>query len=74
MTLTIPISQFKLHCVEIMQQQESNKQPIIITKRDKPIAVVTPYNTDATSLFGMLKHKAEIRLDIIDSNDDIWEV
>ncbi len=67
MTITIAISQFKSHCLEIIDKLQTNQETIIITKRDKPIAKVEVIMTKPnTSLFGILKNKAEIKGDILE--------
>jgi prevent-host-death family protein len=68
------ISQFKAHCLEIIEKLQTNQQPVIITKRDKPIAKVVPLDTAKASLFGMLKSKAEIKADILESIAEKWDI
>ncbi|OJW67861.1 MAG: antitoxin [Candidatus Amoebophilus sp. 36-38] len=72
MDTKIAISQFKAHCLEIIEKLQTDHQPIIITKRDKPIAKVVPFDNQKASLFGLLKHKAEIKGDIIAPIDEKW--
>ncbi len=74
MTTIIGISQFKAHCLEIIDQLEHDKE-IIITKREKPVAKVISLKTlkEATnSLFGMLRDKAEIKSDLIEAINEEW--
>ena len=65
MKTRIAISEFKSHCLEILKELEKSKSSIVITKRNKPIATVSPFAKQKPSIFGMLKNKAEIRGDII---------
>lgn len=74
MATKIAISQFKAHCVEIIEKVQADHQPVIITARGKPIAKVVPLNNNKVSLFGLLKHKAEIKGDIIAPIDEKWNV
>lgn len=70
MTTTIGISQFKAHCLEIIDQLQRDQKEIIITKREKPVAKVISLKTleeAKNSLFGMLRDKAEIRTDLIEA-------
>lgn len=39
---TIPASQFKAKCLALLDQVAENKQPLVITKRGKPVARVVP--------------------------------
>ncbi|HJD56337.1 MAG TPA: type II toxin-antitoxin system Phd/YefM family antitoxin [Rickettsia endosymbiont of Pyrocoelia pectoralis] len=73
MTTKIAISQFKSHCLEIIEQLQINGNSIIITKRDKEVAQLLPINTKKTSLFGMLRNKAEIKTDILNPIEETWD-
>ena len=74
MTITIAISQFKSHCLEILDKLQNNQETIIITKRDKPIAKVEAIMTKSnSSLFGILKNKAEIKGDILEPINEKWD-
>ncbi|AFC71226.1 type II toxin-antitoxin system Phd/YefM family antitoxin [Rickettsia australis] len=72
MTTKIAISQFKSHCLEIIEKLQTNKESIIITKRDREVAQIFHINTKNTSIFGMLKNKAERKADILDPIEDKW--
>ena len=62
----IPISYFKSHCLDIITNLQKDRQSIIITKRDKPLAKIEAIDTGSKiSLFGMLKNKAEIKGNIM---------
>lgn len=74
MDTKIAISQFKAHCLEIIEKLQTDHQPIIITERGKPIAKVVPLNNNKVSLLGLLKHTAEIKGDIIAPIDEKWNV
>lgn len=69
----VAISKFKSHCLEILKNLEKSKSSIIITKRNKPIAIVSSFSKNKLSLFGMLKNKAEIKGDIVSSLEVEWE-
>jgi prevent-host-death family protein len=73
MRIKVAISQFKAHCLEIIEKLQTDHQPVIITKRDKPVAKVVPLDNQKTLLFGMLKHKATIKGDLIAPIDAKWD-
>ncbi len=70
----VAISKFKAHCLQIIDNLQSDHQPIVITKRDKPIARLMPLDSEKISLFGMLRNKAEIKGDIIAPIEEEWDV
>lgn len=74
MSTKIAISQFKSHCLEIIEKLQTNGQSVIITKRDKAVAKVLPIDNKKISLFGILKNKAEIKANILEPIDEKWNV
>lgn len=72
MTREITISQFKAHCLEIINKLQNNES-IIITRRHKAVARVESINSSSkTCIFGMLKDKAKIKDDIIKPINEKW--
>jgi prevent-host-death family protein len=60
-------SEFKAKCLKLLDQVERTKQPIIITKRGKPVARLGP------ALLGIWKGRMEITGDVISPIDVEWE-
>jgi len=58
-TLEIAASQFKAKCLDLMNQLAAHKlQRIVVTKRGRPVAVLTPPPTPeeaADAFFGFMK-------------------
>ena len=70
----IKAGEFKAKCLKLMDWVQKNREEIIITKHDKPIAKLVPLATTASRpLFGYLKGSVEIRGDIIGSTGESWE-
>jgi prevent-host-death family protein len=62
---TVPAGQFKAKCLAIIDEVNATGEPVIITKRGKPVAkVVTPGEPVAASspgsIFGFLRGMATI--------------
>jgi prevent-host-death family protein len=73
MTKLITISEFKTHCLEILNQIYNSHETLIITKRTKPIAKVVPAEDESqVSIFGLLKESAKIKSDLIRPIGDKW--
>ena len=72
---TMPISQFKSHALRIISQIAENHEPMIITKRGKPLARILPYEeTPSSPKPGRLAHTLVFEEDIISPlGEDIWE-
>jgi len=46
---------FKAHCLTLMEDVRSTKQPLLITKRGKPIAKLVPVHDGDDDFIGRLK-------------------
>jgi prevent-host-death family protein len=54
--------QFKTHCLAVMDEVQAKREPVVITKRGKPVAKLVPVDLEAGKdpIFGLLKDKAWI--------------
>jgi prevent-host-death family protein len=55
MARTMRASEFKARCLQAMDEVASSGEPIVITKRGKPVAQLAPIATKPTTLRGFLK-------------------
>ncbi len=60
---TIGSAKFTEQSLTLMDRPDA--EGLIVTKHGKPIARVLPYNQDCADLISSLKHKIEIRGDIL---------
>jgi prevent-host-death family protein len=72
---TMGISTFKSHALQILDQVAKTQEIIVITKRGKPLAQITPYRTpDLNSTPGRLANALVFEKDIISPlGDEMWE-
>ena len=59
---TINAAKFKEQCLALLDNLESDG--IVVTKRGKPVARVTPVSSDCAELIGSMKGKIKIHGDI----------
>jgi prevent-host-death family protein len=52
---TIAAAEFKARCLTLMEDVRSTKQPLLITKRGKPVAKLVPVNSGEDDFIGRLK-------------------
>ncbi len=70
---SIPATEFKATCLEILEAVHESRHPVIITKRGVPFAMITPYEISEKpkpKLFGILKDTIQIQGDIVALIDD----
>ena len=77
---TIPAGEFKAKCLAVMAEVNATGQPVLVTKRGKPLARILPFQEPEAkeppeSIFGCLSHMATITGDIESSmfTDEEWE-
>jgi len=57
--------EFKVHCLKVMDEVQSKRQAVLITKRGKPVAKLVPVEKEADDIFGFFKGKGTITGDIV---------
>jgi len=73
MSRMIKASEFKAKCLAVLDEVERTRQPVVVTKRGKPIADVVPHTPKHRNARGILKGRLEILGDIISPIDVEWE-
>jgi len=72
---TMGISQFKSHALKILAQVAKTQEVIVITKRGKPLAQITPYRTSGISPKpGRLSDALVFEKDVISPlGEEMWD-
>lgn len=60
----IPAAKFKAHCLGVMEQVGTTKEPVLITKRGRPVAKLVPPDTSADDFIGRLEGIVKVVGDI----------
>jgi len=71
---TLGISQFKAKALEVIDQVAQTQERIVITKRGKPLAQITPYRDDESQpIAGKLEHLLLFEKDIVSPlGEETW--
>jgi len=56
---------FKVHCLAVMDEVQSKREAVLITKRGKPVAKLVPVEREADDIFGFLAGKGKITGDVV---------
>ena len=64
---TIPAGAFKTNCLRLMDEVQSKRESLVITKHGKPVAKLVPVDSDADDIFGFYAGKIRITGDIIET-------
>jgi prevent-host-death family protein len=71
-TKKIAAGEFKARCLTLMEDVRSTREPLIITKRGKPVAKLVPIEEKKDDFIGRLKGVIRVVGDI-ESPIDGWE-
>ncbi len=61
---SLPAGEFKARCLRVMEQVRTTREPVVITKRGKPVAKLVPADKCADDIFGCLRGVIKIVGDI----------
>jgi len=70
--MNISAAAFEAECLELMDQVEKTREPIIITKHGRPVAQLAPESPDPRSLFGYMKDTMKTVGDIVSPLEADW--
>ncbi len=71
METTIGAGDFKAKCLQLLDAVAVQREPLIITKRGKPVAKLVPVPPQA-ALFGALAGSVVSESDIVSPIDEAW--
>lgn len=63
-----------MHCLALMDEVQSKKETVVITKHGKPVAKLVPADKDADDIYNFLAGKGTVTGDIVSPalSDDEW--
>ncbi len=62
---TMAAGEFKVHCLAVMDEVQSKREAVIITKRGKPVAKLVPVGEEKDDIYGFLKGKGKVLGDVV---------
>lgn len=71
--MQITAAEFKAKCLKLMDEMAKTREPVVITKRGKPIARLVPIAEPPLSMFGYMRGTVEIVGDIVDTPAVEWD-
>ena len=60
----MPASAFKTKCLSVMDDVQATGEPVLVTKRGKPVVKVIPAEPEKDDIFGFMAEKGSILGDI----------
>lgn len=62
---TVPAGKFKAICLRLMDEVETAREPLIVTKKGRPVVKLVPADTASKDVFGCMRGQVEIVGDIV---------
>lgn len=56
---------FKVHCLAVMDEVQSKRETVVITKHGKPVAKLVPADRDSDDIYNFLAGKGTVTGDIV---------
>ena len=69
---TIAAAEFKARCLTLMENVRSTREPLVVTKRGKPVVKLVPADDDKDDFIGRLEGVFRVVGDV-ESPIDGWE-
>ena len=66
-------AEFKTKCLRVMDRVAATGEPVIVTKRGRPVAQLGPVTARPRTLRGFLEGRVKSRPDIVRSLDVAWD-
>lgn len=70
----IAATEFKAHCLALLDQVAQERVPLVVTKHGRPVAVVVPYEEDVPPAFGVLAGTVHASDDLVAPTGERWDV
>ncbi|MSO68719.1 MAG: type II toxin-antitoxin system Phd/YefM family antitoxin [Alphaproteobacteria bacterium] len=71
-TRSIPAGEFKAHCLRLLDEVNTTRTRLVITKRGRPVAELGPIGERPPSIIGSMRGTGRILGDIISPIDVAW--
>ncbi len=73
MPRTISAAEFKAKCLDVLDRVAELGEPVVVTKRGRPVARVVPLLNRPQRLWGAMRGEIEVRGDIVSPLDVAWK-
>jgi prevent-host-death family protein len=70
---TVPATEFKIHCLALLEQVNQSREPLVVTKHGRPVVQVVPYVAADEGEANPLKGSVVFEGDIVSPLDVPWE-
>ena len=73
MPKTVAATEFKAHCLTLLEEVRQTRQPLLVTRHGKPVVEISPYMPRDTEQLNPLKGSLLFEGDVISPIDEKWD-
>jgi prevent-host-death family protein len=70
---TVPATEFKTHCLALLEEVRATRQPLLVTRHGKPVAEVSPYVPKSAANVNPLRGSIVFQADLISPLKEKWD-
>jgi len=69
---SMPAGLFKTHCLAVMDEVQTKRQPVVITKHGRPVAKLVPVGKNTDDIYNFLRGMGAVTGDVISPAIEDW--
>lgn len=69
---SMPAGLFKTHCLAVMDEVQTKRESVVITKHGRPVAKLVPVDKNADDIYNFLRGKGAVKGDVISPAIKDW--
>jgi prevent-host-death family protein len=70
---TVPATEFKAHCLALLEEVRQTRQSLLVTRHGKPVAEISPYMPKSAEQVNPLKGSILFEGDVISPLEEKWD-
>lgn len=70
---TVPATEFKAHCLALLEEVRETRQPLLVTRHGRPVVEISPYVPKEAARTNPLKGSILFQGDLISPIDEKWD-
>jgi len=69
---SMPAGLFKTHCLAVMDEVQTKREPVVITKHGRPVAKLVPVDKNTDDIYNFLRGMGAVTGDVISPAIEDW--
>ena len=70
---SVPATEFKAHCLALLEEVRETRQPLLVTRHGRPVVEISPYAPKGDAQTNPLKGSILYEGDLISPIDEKWD-